>query len=188
MTPCCFAAQTILILGDSLSAGYGIDVQHGWVVLLQDQLHQSGYDYQVINASISGDSTDQGMQRLTPALQRYHPQIVIIELGGNDALRGIQLNTTKSNLSSLIKTAKANHAKVLLLGLRLPPNYGPTYTQQFQALYPTLAKQFGVAIVPLFLNGVDSQTELMQDDGIHPKEAAQPIMLNNVWPVLRPLL
>lgn len=183
-----FATSTILILGDSLSAGYGIDTQQGWVALLRNRLQKSGYDYQVINASISGDTTSEGVERLPDALNSYHPEIVIIELGGNDALRGIPFNTTQQNLSRLIMMSQKNKTKILLLGLRLPPNYGPVYDQKFQTDYTNLAKQYHVAVVPLFLNGVDSNPQLMQDDGIHPRQEAQSILLNNVWPVLKPLL
>ena len=182
------AASPILIVGDSLSAGYGIDTQQGWVALLRDRLQKSGYAYQVVNASISGDTTSDGLARLPAALQSYHPAIVIIELGGNDALRGIQFNETQQNLAQLITLSKNIKAKVLLLGLRLPPNFGPVYDQKFQSIYPSLAKQFHVAVVPLFLKGVDSNPQLIQDDGIHPRAEAQAILLNNVWPALKPLL
>lgn len=183
-----FAAQTILVLGDSLSAGYGIDTQQCWVALLRDRLQKSGYDYQVINASISGDTTSGGVARLPDALNSYKPAIVIIELGGNDALRGIQFNTTQQNLSQLIMMSQKSKAKVLLLGLRLPPNFGPVYDKKFQTDFTDLAKQYHTAVVPLFLNGVDANPQLMQDDGIHPRAEAQMILLNNVWPVLKPLL
>lgn len=187
-SPICFAAKTIVVLGDSLSAGYGIDIQQGWVALLQNRLQHSGYSYQVANASISGDTTSEGLARLPGAIQRYNPQIVIVELGGNDALRGIQLQTTHNNLGQIILLAQKARAKVLLLGIRLPPNYGPVYTQQFQAIYVQLAKKYHIAVVPLFLNGVDANPQLMQDDGIHPRAAGQPIMLNNVWGKLKQML
>lgn len=184
----CFANPTILILGDSLSAGYGIDIQQGWVALLRDRLQKEGYHYQVVNASISGNSTSDGLARLPDALNNYHPNIVIIELGGNDALRGIQIETTQKNFKQIITLSKNIKAKILLLGLRLPPNYGPTYTQQFRLLFPQLAKQYNIAVVPLLLEGVDIKPQLMQDDGIHPRAEAQPALLNNVWPELKRLL
>ena len=184
----CLADSSILIVGDSLSAGYGIDTQQGWVALLRDRLQKSGYSYLVINASISGDTTSDGLARLPDGLKNYHPAIVIIELGGNDALRGIQINQTQQNISQLITLSKNTKAKVLLLGLRLSPNFGPVYDQKFQSLYPKLAKQFHVAVVPLFLKGVDANPLLMQDDGIHPRAQAQAVLLDNVWVVLRQLL
>lgn len=177
-----------MILGDSLSAGYGIDIQQGWVALLRDRLQKEGFNYNVVNASISGNSTSDGLARFPDTLNNYHPHIVIVELGGNDALRGIPFETTQKNLTQIIKLSKENKAEVLLLGLRLPPNYGPIYTQQFRSLFQQLAKQFNIAVVPLFLNGVDIDSRLMQDDGIHPRAEAQPILLNNVWGVLGPLL
>lgn len=183
-----FASPTILVLGDSLSAGYGIDTQQGWVALLRDRLQKSGYDYQVVNASISGDTTSGGLARLPDALNSYKPAIVIIELGGNDALRGIPIDTTQQNLMQLITLSQNTKAKVLLLGLRLPPNLGPVYDKKFQNTFPDLAKKYHTALVPLFLNGIDANPNLMQDDGIHPRAEAQMILLNNVWPVLEPLL
>lgn len=186
----CFAADTksILILGDSLSAGYGIDIQQGWVALLRNRLQESGYHYQVVNASISGDTTSDGLARLPAALQRSQPELVIIELGGNDALRGIQINTTHDNLSQIIILSQKAHAEILLLGIRLPPNFGPVYNQQFLNIYTNLAKQYHINLVPLFLNGVDANPQLMQDDGIHPRAEGQPIMLNNVWVILKRML
>lgn len=177
-----------MILGDSLSAGYGIDIQQGWVALLRDRLQKEGFKYNVVNASISGNSTSDGLARFPDAINNYHPHIVIVELGGNDALRGIPIETTQKNLTQIIKLSKENKAELLLVGLRLPPNYGPIYTQQFRSLFPQLAKQFNIAVVPLFLNGIDIDSRLMQDDGIHPRAEAQPILLNNVWGVLKPLL
>ncbi len=184
----CFADSTILIVGDSLSAGYGIDIQQGWVALLRNRLQSEGYSYQVINDSISGDTTSDGLATLPDDLKAHQPNIVIIELGGNDALRGIPLDTTRDNLTQLITLSQKSKAKVLLLGLRLAPNLGPVYTQEFRSLYPNLAKQYKTAVVPLFLNGVDANPQLMQDDGIHPRAEAQLKLLENVWPVLQLLL
>jgi acyl-CoA thioesterase-1 len=183
-----FATSNILVLGDSLSAGYGIDTQLGWVALLRDRLQKSGYNYHVVNASISGDTTSGGVARLPGALENYKPVIIIIELGGNDALRGIPINETQQNLEQLIVMSQKIKAKVILLGLRLPPNFGPVYNKYFQHDFTDLAKKYKIAVVPLFLNGVDANPKLMQDDGIHPRAEAQLILLNNVWPVLKPLL
>ena len=184
-----FAAQpVILVLGDSLSAGYGIDRQHGWVQLLQDRLQRSGYAYQVVNASISGDTTDSGLSRLPYALKQHHPTIVIIELGGNDGLRGLSLSQLQTNLTRLVSLAKQAGAKVLLCRERIPPNLGPVYTAKFSERYDLVAKQQKVSLVPYLLEGVADVPALMQADGIHPNENGQPLMLENVWPVLKPLL
>lgn len=182
------AKNTILIVGDSISAGFGIDPQKGWVMLLQQRLQEKKYAYQVVNSSISGDTTSNGLNRLPAMLQQYHPQITIIELGGNDGLRGLPLNVIKQNVASMISLAKKAGSKVLLLGVRLPPNYGPQYTQLFRQLFVNLAKEESVNLVPLFLNHVDDNPQLMQVDGIHPKEEAQVILLNNVWPILEKLI
>ncbi len=180
-----FAKNTILILGDSLSAGHGIDISQGWVNLLREKLKTEKYDYDVINASISGDTTSNGLARLPDALNQYKPQITLIELGGNDGLRGLQLSTIQDNLRRMIELVKAVHSQVILLGVRIPPNYGPVYTQKFQAIYSALSHQENIALVPLFLKGVDDEPALMQSDGIHPTADGQGIMLNNVWPELR---
>jgi acyl-CoA thioesterase-1 len=182
------AKNTILIVGDSISSGYGIDSQKGWATLLQERLQEKKYSYQVINASISGDTTSNGLNRLPAALKQYQPQITIIELGGNDGLRGLPIDTIKSNLNRMIQLAKNAGSQIVLLGVRLPPNYGPQYTQLFQQLFLDLAKKENVNLVPLFLSHVDDQPNLMLEDGIHPKEAAQIILLNNVWPVLEKML
>lgn len=183
-----FAAEKILVIGDSISAGYGIEVKQGWVNLLQQRLQKLGYDYKVVNASISGDTTSNGLYRLPVALKQYQPAIVIIELGANDGLRGLQIETIEKNLAEMIKTSQQNNSKVLLLGIRIPTNYGPVYTQKFQAIYPKLAQHYKTAIVPLLLTDVDTQSKLIQADGLHPTAQAQFILLNNVWVALKPLL
>lgn len=182
------AENTILIVGDSISAGYGINPADGWVSLLEQRLKKENYSYRVINASISGDTLSNGLERIPAALQKYHPQITIIELGGNDGLRGLQLVAIKNNLEQIINRVKAANSKVLVLGMRLPPNYGAAYTQQFMQIFSALSERKDISVVPLFLTGVDDQSPLMQSDGIHPLAMAQPILLNNVWPMLRPLL
>ena len=183
-----FAAEKILVIGDSISAGYGIETKQGWVNLLQQRLDKSGYHYQVINASISGDTTGNGLSRLPIALKQYQPAIVVIELGGNDGLRGLPAETMYNNLTKMTKLVKNANARVLLLGVRLPPNYGSVYIQQFAENYTKVAKENKVNLVPLFLNGIDTDTQLMQSDGIHPKAEAQLKLLENVWPNLAKLL
>jgi acyl-CoA thioesterase-1 len=182
------AENTILILGDSLSAGYGIDPAVGWVSLLTKRLKEGKYDYRVVNASISGDTLSNGLSRLPLALRAAHPQITIIELGANDGLRGLLPTQIKKNLASLILLAKKAGSKVLVLGVRIPPNYGLAYTQQFQGVYQELAKAGDVTVVPLFLNGIDDHAGWLQADGIHPTQDAQTKMLDNVWVGLKALL
>lgn len=178
----------ILVLGDSLSAGSGIDVEHGWVRLLQERLDREGYRYRVVNASVSGDTTAGARTRLPRALRAHRPAIVIVELGGNDGLRGLPLDDTRRNLGAVIEAAKKSGASVLLLGMRLPPNYGRAYTEGFHAIYGELAARQRIPLVPFFLDGVAGNPELMQADGVHPRTAAQPRLLANVWPTLKPLL
>lgn len=179
---------TILVLGDSLSAGYNIDDEQGWVELLNQKLQQEGYPHTVINGSISGDTTTQGLLRLPTLLEQHDPEIVIIELGGNDALRGTPPNAIKRNLSKLIDTSKRSGAQVLLLGIQIPPNYGQRYAQAFFDNYAQLANEKKVKLVPFFLENVGGNDELMQDDGIHPNVKAQPILLENVYTNLKNLL
>ena len=183
-----FAGNTILIIGDSLSAGYGVETGQGWVALLDKALQEENDHYKVINASISGDTTSNGLSRLPNALQQYKPQVTVIELGGNDGLRGIPLAVIKKNLMHMIELAKSAGSKVLILGVRLPPNYGPSYVDQFHAIFTDLTEDTSVSVVPLFLQNVDNQSQLMQPDGIHPTAKAQAIMFNNIWPKLKPLL
>jgi acyl-CoA thioesterase-1 len=182
------AGGVILVLGDSLSSAYGIDVQSGWVQLLQKRLDEQGANYLVVNASISGDTSNAGAARLPSALATHKPDIVVVELGGNDGLRGLPLSETRANLERIIVDSQTAGARVLLLGMRLPPNYGPAYTDAFHAIYQTLANRYEVARVPFLLDGIGGVDELMQADGIHPRAEAQPIMLDNVWPALQPLL
>lgn len=183
-----FAKKTILIVGDSLSAGYNITLEKSWAMLLKQRLQDQHYDYDVINVSISGNTTSNGLAQLPKAIEQHTPHIVIIEVGGNDGLRGLQLEIIKNNLQTMITLSKKNNAKVLLLGVRLPPNYGPAYTQQFQAIFSQLAKKNNISVVPLFLNSIDENNDLMNTDRIHPNEKAQSIMLDNVWPTLKPML
>ena len=181
-------APVILVAGDSLSAGYGIDLQSGWVALLQQRLTETGHAHQVINASISGDTTGGGRSRLPQALRLHAPAIVIIELGANDGLRGLPLTDMRDNLAAMVKMARAARAQVLLVGMHLPSNYGTAYTQKFHAVYSGLAKEMRVPLVPFVLDGIALDPGLMQADGLHPVAAAQPRMLDNIWPQLRPLL
>ena len=178
----------ILVYGDSLSAGFGIAVDKGWVSLLANRLQQAGYGFQVVNASVSGETTTGGLARLPRALGAHDPGIVIIELGANDGLRGLPLEATRANLEAMIKLASQGRRRVLLLGMRMPPNYGARYTQGFAALFAELAHRHHTAFVPFFLEGVAGQPRLIQADGLHPNERGQPLLLDNVWPALKPLL
>ncbi|TSE36444.1 arylesterase [Tepidimonas charontis] len=181
----------VLVVGDSLSAEYGIARGRGWVALLQQRLQAQGRSVQVVNASISGDTTAGGRARLPALLQRHRPAVVILELGGNDALRGLPLPSTRDNLRAMIRASRAAGARVLLLGMDMPPNYGERFRAEFRAVYTDLAREEGVALVPFFLAGVADGPQaaaLFQDDRIHPNEQAQPRLLDNVWPALRPLL
>jgi acyl-CoA thioesterase I len=180
--------NTILIIGDSLSAGYGINLKQGWVYLLQKRLDKNNYPYRIINSSISGDTSSNGLIRLPKTLIKYKPQIVIIELGGNDGLRGISAKTMQSNLNQLVNKALDAKAKVLLIGVRLPPNYGATFIKQFATVYKDVAKTHQVLLVPQFLKNVGTNLQLMQKDGIHPNAKAQQQLLDNVWPQLQKLL
>lgn len=178
----------ILILGDSLSAAYGLERQQGWVSLLRQWLIDQGYAYTVINAAISGETTQGGLTRLPQLLKTHQPEIVFIELGGNDGLRGQPIPNTKANLAQMIELAQASGAEVVLGGIMIPPNYGPRYTQMFSQMYPSLAKEYDTAVIPFILQGIAGQPNLMQADQIHPKAQAQPMLLDNIWPVLMPLL
>ncbi len=181
-------AGTVLIVGDSISAAFGLDTRVGWVSKLQERLRKEGYDDKVVNASISGDTSAGGQARLPALLAEHKPELVILELGGNDGLRGQQPAQLQQNLSSMIDAARGTGAKVLLLGMRIPPNYGPRYTKAFEEVYSTLAEEKQVPWVPFFLEGVGGVPELMQPDGLHPAAAAQDKLLENVWPALKPLL
>ena len=182
------AAGTILIVGDSISAAFGLDTRLGWVSLLEQRLRQQGYDDQVINASVSGDTSAGGLARLPALLAEHKPDVVIVELGGNDGLRGQLPAQLKQNLGSMIDQSLEAGAKVLLLGMQLPPNYGARYTTAFARVYSELGEEKKVELLPFFLEGIGGHPELMQADGIHPAVGAQGRLLDNVWPVLKPLL
>jgi acyl-CoA thioesterase-1 len=182
-------APVILVFGDSISAGYGLPrVEQGWVALLQAKLREQGYGYEVVNASVSGETTEGGLARLPRALSLHHPQIVILELGGNDGLRALPILDMRSDLSRMIDLSAAAGARVLLLGMRIPPNYGAAYTAQFRQVYADLAEARHLSTVPFLLDGIALNADLMQADGIHPNAAGQPRLLENVWPALMPLL
>lgn len=182
------ARPTILIFGDSLSAGYGLPQRTGWVTLLERRLADDGHDARVVNASISGETTVGGKNRIERTLRQHRPDIVIIELGANDALRGARLEDIRRHLSAMIELTKRYNAKVLLVGMRIPPNYGRKYTEGFHSLYTEVARQHDVALVPFMLDGFADQRELFQHDGIHPVAAAQPRVLDNIYPALQRLL
>lgn len=184
--------KTILVMGDSLSAAHNIDIKAGWVSLLSERL-EKGYDnipgkkWQVVNASISGETTQGGRARISALLKKHQPDLCIIELGANDGLRGQSIKKMKNNLSKMIQQCQ-QYGKVLLLGIWLPPNYGKQYTQAFRAVYPALSEQYQVPLIPFFLNGVATELEYMQEDGLHPNEKGQPTILKNVWPTLQSVL
>ncbi|MHA7114567.1 arylesterase [Pseudomonas promysalinigenes] len=182
------AAGTLLVVGDSISAGAGLDIRQGWVYLLQTRLKAEGFDDQVINASISGDTSAGGQARLPALLAAHKPNLVVLELGGNDGLRGQPPEQLQQNLASMIESARQAGAKVVLLGMRLPPNYGVRYNTAFANVYQQLATQEQVALVPFFLEGVGGVPGMMQADGIHPAQVAQQRLLENAWPVIKPLL
>jgi acyl-CoA thioesterase I len=180
---------TILVFGDSISAGYGLPrVEQGWVALLQARLIKQGYGYEVVNASVSGETTAGGLARLPRALSLHHPSIVILELGGNDGLRALPIAPMRANLARMAELSTAAGAKIVLVGMRIPPNYGPQYTEQFSQVYAQIAHDEHLALVPFVLDGIALTPTLMQDDGIHPNGAGQPRLLENVWPSLAPLL
>jgi acyl-CoA thioesterase-1 len=182
------ARPVIVVLGDSISAEYGLPRDTGWVALMRQRLADQRIDYSVANASISGDTTSGGRARLPALMQRLKPSIVIIELGANDALRGVPLSTTEDNLRTIIEQAQQGHAQVVLIGMYVPPNYGPDYTQKFHGLYGDLSKELRVPLVPFLLAGIADKPDMFQADQIHPTQQAQPVLLNNVWPAVKPLL
>ena len=182
------SARTILVFGDSLSAAYGIRPEQGWVTLLAQRLQAQGYGYQVVNASVSGETSSGGLERLPRALELHKPAIVILELGANDGLRGLPVSTMRENLAHMLQLSRAAGARVLLLGIRIPPNYGPRYTTEFAAVYPELAQRYGVRLVPFLLEKVALDPTLMQQDGLHPNPAGQPLVLDTLWPDLEKLL
>ncbi|MCB1881588.1 MAG: arylesterase [Gammaproteobacteria bacterium] len=179
---------SILVLGDSLSAAHGIDLDHGWVTLLQSRLQAEGYPHRVVNASTSGDTTAGGVSRLPQALQRFRPSILILELGSNDGLRGLDFGTIRGNLASMIDLARDNGCRVLLIGMHMPPNFGKAFTERFHAIFTGLSQDKAVPLVPFLLEGVVDRPGWLQEDRLHPTALAQPRMLENVWPLLQPLL
>ena len=182
------AGQTIVVVGDSLSSGYGIAAEQAWVAMLEDRLQAEGYGYQVVNASIAGDTSAGGLARLPRLLDIHDPQLVVIELGGNDGLRGQPVATLRDNLAKMIELSKESGADVVLAGIQIPPNYGQSYTRALAAVYPELAARFDAPLIGFLLEDVALNRELMQSDGIHPNAAGQQIVFGNVWRVLGPLL
>lgn len=182
------SAASLLIWGDSLSAAYGIEQETAWPRLLDQKLQSEGYRYQIINASISGETTAGGLVRLPAALAAHKPAVVIIELGANDGLRGLPIPALRKNLDSMIRAAQGAGAKVMLIGMRMPPNFGPLYTGKFQETYSSLAKEYKTALLPFLFEGFGTREELFQGDNLHPTTVAQPLILQNIWPVLKPLL
>lgn len=178
----------MLVLGDSLSAGFGVDLEDTWVAMLEARLNEEGYGYRVVNASISGDTTSGGLARLERALELHQPEIVIIELGGNDGLRGTPVETMRENLERMIVMAQETDALVVLAGMLIPPNYGEDYANEFAGVYSDLAARYNTPLIPFFMDGVALDPTLMQPDGIHPNREAQPILLENVWRILDPAL
>ncbi|MGD9597884.1 MAG: arylesterase [Steroidobacteraceae bacterium] len=182
------ADRTILVFGDSISAGYGLKAGEGWVALLQKRLATEGYGYRVVNASVSGETTSGGSARLPRALALHRPAVLVLELGANDGLRGLSLDVSRQGLAGMIEAGQASGAKVLLFGMRIPPNYGLRYTDAFARMYADLATRYRVPLVPFFMEKVALDHGLMQADGLHPAAAAQPLLLDTAWPALRPLL
>jgi acyl-CoA thioesterase-1 len=178
------AGQTIVVVGDSLSSGYGLTAEQSWVAMLRERLDAEAYGYEVVNASIAGDTSAGGLARLPRLLADHDPELVVIELGGNDGLRGQPVETLRANLARMIELSQQRGARVLLAGMRIPPNYGPAYTHALAAVYPELAARYGVVLVDFLLDGVALHSELMQHDGIHPNAAGQKIVFENVWRVL----
>jgi acyl-CoA thioesterase-1 len=183
--PAVASAKTIMVFGDSLSSSYGISTEAGWVTLLEQRLQSKYADYRIINASISGETALGGRNRIRQALEIHHPEIVILELGGNDGLRGASTKSIYENLAAIIEECQRNNALVLLAGMQLPPNYGRTYTQKFQAIFPQLAENYQIKLIPFLLAGFGDKHEFFQADGIHPTEVAQKKIAENVWEVLQ---
>ncbi|MGE6793065.1 arylesterase [Pseudomonas guineae] len=185
--PAAFAG-TVLVVGDSISAAFGLDTRQGWVTLLEKRLIEQNFDHQVVNASISGDTSAGGAARLPALLTEHQPELVIIELGGNDGLRGQPPAQLQQNLAAMVQQSQKIGAKVLILGMRLPPNYGVRYTTAFAEVFPKVASETGADLVPFVLEGIGGVPSMVQSDGIHPTAEAQPRLLDNVWPMLKPLL
>mgnify|MGYP001819641090 FL=1 len=175
---------TVLILGDSLSAGYGLEVDQSWTAVLQSRLREQGYEHRVVNASISGETTEGGAERIGPALDNFSPELVVLELGGNDGLRGFPPQRTRENLEKIITASKDSGAEIVLLGIRIPSNYGPRYTQAFENVFRETAETLDVPWIEFFMDGIALNEELMQADGIHPNAKAQPVLLDNAWPII----
>jgi len=182
------SGRTILVFGDSLSAAYGLAPQQGWVALLAQRLRSQGYGYEVVNASESGETSGGGLERLPRALELHRPRLVILELGANDGLRALPVGELRGNLERMVRLARAAGARVLLIGIRIPPNYGPRYTEEFERVFPELANQYHLPLVPFLLEKVALDPELMQPDGMHPNARGEAPVLQNVWPYLEPLL
>lgn len=181
-------ASALMVFGDSLSAGYGLVQDTGWVSLLQQRLRAANFDYRVINASVSGETSAGGLARLANAIKQIRPRILILQLGGNDGLRGLSVDAFRANMDAMIKTGLAAKAKILLVGIRIPSNYGNKYREKFRSAYADLAQQNKIALAPSLLDSIETKRELFQSDGIHPNKNAQPILLDNVWGELVPLL
>ena len=175
---------TVLIFGDSLSAGYGIEVDQSWAALLQARLKDQGYEHRVINASVSGETTEGGATRIDTALADFSPELIILELGGNDGLRGFPVARMKGNLEKIVARAKASGAAIVLLGIRIPTNYGPRYSAEFESVFRQVADEFEVQWIEFFMDGIALNDDLLQDDRIHPNAVAQPMLLDNAWPVI----
>ena len=182
------AAPAILVFGDSLSAAYGIGQKDGWVTLLQERLRQKRLDYTVVNASFSGETTSGGASRIAATLAAHKPAIVVVALGANDGLRGLPLAQMRDNLAAIVRAAQKSGSRVLLVGMKMPPNYGPQYTRDFEQTFVALARRFRCALVPFLLDGVAGKRELLLDDNLHPTADAQPIILENIWRELAPML
>jgi len=178
----------ILVLGDSLSAAYSMDREEAWTSLLQGRINEIGMNHRVFNSSITGDTTQGGLTRLPRLLEKHQPQWVIIELGGNDGLRGIDIAVTRANLAEMVERSQNAGARVVLAGIRLPPNYGQVYTTRFESIFPDMAEEYGTLLISFFMEGVALDPAYMQNDGIHPNVSAQPLLLDNVWNVLGPAL
>ena len=179
---------TVMIFGDSLSAGYGLDMDQSWAALLQQRLEEQGYEHRVINASISGETTEGGVTRIDKALENFTPALIILELGGNDGLRGFPPERIRGNLEKVIGRARESGAEVVLLGIRIPSNYGARYSEAFEAVYREVSTASGIDWIEFFMEGVALNDALLQEDRIHPNEAAQPLLLDNAWPIIRAAL
>ena len=175
---------TVLIVGDSLSAGYGIDVDQSWATLLQLRLEEQGYEHRVVNASIGGETTEGGSTRIDQALETFKPGLVILELGGNDGLRGIPADHMQDNLENIILKSEASGAAVVMLGIQIPTNYGRRYREEFEKVFSDLANQYDIPWIEFFMDGIALNEDLMQSDGIHPNATAQPMLLDNAWPII----